>query len=193
MNIAMVARKGGAGKTTLSAALFESLRQAGKVVGAVDWDPQGTLTKFRKCTGTIEEAIDPDFVIYDTPPDLSHPATSAALLAADVVLVITSPSPADMWECSEAVRRAKDLAPNARLRLLVNKARKNTTLTNLVSDSAKGIEAELLDSMLSQRECYQHMLVHGWKALDAAAQKEVLQLTLNVLALVASSNPRRGA
>jgi hypothetical protein len=37
--------------------------------------------------------------------------------------------------------------------------------------------------MLSYRECFQHAIAHGWKALDPAAREEVLQLALAVLSL----------
>ena len=45
--------------------------------------------------------------MYDTPPNLDHTATATAVREADIVLVVTSPSPADIWEAEDAVKFAK--------------------------------------------------------------------------------------
>lgn len=45
MNITLLAKKGGVGKSTLSILLYEAFRQAGKSVSLKDWDAQGTSTK----------------------------------------------------------------------------------------------------------------------------------------------------
>jgi len=37
--------------------------------------------------------------------------------------------------------------------------------------------------MLSARECYQHAIAQGWKALDPAAREEALQFALALLSL----------
>ena len=36
---------------------------------------------------------------------------------------------------------------------------------------------------LSARECYQHAIAQGWKALDSQAREEVLQLVVALLSL----------
>ena len=45
MNITILAKKGGVGKSTLSLLLYEAFRYAGKTVSIHDWDLQGTSTK----------------------------------------------------------------------------------------------------------------------------------------------------
>ena len=45
MNITLLAKKGGVGKSTVSILLYEAFRQAGKTVSIHDWDAQGTSTK----------------------------------------------------------------------------------------------------------------------------------------------------
>jgi hypothetical protein len=49
-----------------------------------------------------------------------------------------------------------------------------------VEEQAKKISAPMVKITLSQRECYQHALGHGWKALDAAAKEEVLGFAVAV-------------
>jgi hypothetical protein len=57
-------------------------------------------------------------------------------------------------------------------------------LGRIVHESAQQVsEVPILPTMLSARECYQHALGQGWKALDSAAREETLQLTLAVLTL----------
>jgi hypothetical protein len=36
---------------------------------------------------------------------------------------------------------------------------------------------------MSFRECYQHAIGQGWKALDASAREEVLQLVVTLFSL----------
>jgi chromosome partitioning protein len=93
--------KGRVGKSTVSILLYEAFRQAGNTVSMRDWDAQGTSTKSLELihVGTPRvEVKTPNIVIFDTPPSLEHNATATAVRSADVVLVVTSPSPADIWK-----------------------------------------------------------------------------------------------
>lgn len=188
MNIAMVAKKGGVGKSTVSILLYEALKQAGKAVSIRDWDAQGTSSKaLRFITNNAVNGSRPgsgaDIVIYDTPPNLEHTATATAVRTADIVLVVTSPSPADIWEAEDAATFVRSRNSGSQVRLLFNKVRRLTVLGRLVEESAKEVSVPALSTTISARECYQHAIAQGWKALDSAAREEVLQLTVSVLAL----------
>jgi chromosome partitioning protein len=185
MTIALLAKKGGVGKSTLAVLLHESLRQAGKSVAIRDWDAQGTSNKALHLIGGQKEQAGAsyDVVIIDTPPNLSHVATAAAVQNATTVLVVTSPSPADLWEANAAAQYALAKNPQATVRLVFNKVRRGTLFGRLVHESAKQVEVPALSTMLSARECYQRALGQGWNALDHAAREEVLQLTLAVFTL----------
>jgi chromosome partitioning protein len=184
MNIALLAKKGGVGKSTLSILLREAFTHAGKSVFLRDWDTQGTASKALDQI-TRSTPLSPngkaDIVIYDTPPNLAHTATATAVRSADVVLVVTSPSPADIWEADDAVQFANSRNNKALIRVVFNKVRKTTILGRLVDESAKQISVPALPVMISSRECYQHALAQGWRALDSAAREEVLQLTVALL------------
>src|SRR5271169_5155551 len=115
MNITLLAKKGGVGKSTLSLLLYEAFRQAGKSVSIHDWDAQGTSSKAMELISALDppakigapvKAAKAEILIYDTPPSLEHNATATALRAGDIVLIVTSPSSADIWEADEAVRFA---------------------------------------------------------------------------------------
>src|SRR5580658_10819453 len=139
MKIALLAKKGGVGKSTVSILLYEAFRQAGKSVSIHDWDAQGTSSKSLELIhggnrpGKTENA---SIVIYDTPPSLEHTATATAVRSADFVLVVTSPSPADIWEADDAVRFVQAKNPRATVRVIFNKVRKATVLGRLVDESA---------------------------------------------------------
>src|SRR5260370_4885181 len=187
MNIALVAKKGGVGKRTVSLLLHESLRSAGRDVRIRDWDLQGTSTKalsiFSPAT-LASMATLASVTIMDTPPSLEHPATRSALEVADLILIPTSPSPADLWEAADAARFAQQTAPSKQIRLLFNRIRKGTVLSRIITDSATDICVQPLGKSLTQRECYQRLLAQGWKGLDGPAREEVLQLTVEVLGLL---------
>ena len=105
MNITLLAKKGGVGKSTVCILLYEACRQAGKTVSIHDWDTQGTSTKALELFGAQMPPAGrkADIVIWDTPPNLDHIATAAAVRNADIALAVTSPAPADIWEAEEAV------------------------------------------------------------------------------------------
>jgi chromosome partitioning protein len=184
MNIALLAKKGGVGKSTLAVLLHEAFTHAGKTVFLRDWDSQGTSSKaLAQIAGSPPSAhnVRTDVVIYDTPPNLDHTATATALRSADIILVVTSPSPADIWEADDAVEFARNRNSKATVRLVFNKVRKTTILGRLVKESAKGLSVPVLPVTVSARECYQHALAQGWRALDSAAREEILQLTVALL------------
>jgi chromosome partitioning protein len=184
MNITLLAKKGGVGKSTISLLLHEAFRRAGRSVSLHDWDAQGTSSKaLELILGTesrtpLKEA---EIVLYDTPPNLEHIATATAVRDADIVLVVTSPSPADIWEADEAVRFVKAKNPSAKVRVIFNKVKKATVLGRLVEESAKQLSVPVMSVTLSARECYQHAVAQGWKALDAAAKQEVLELIVALI------------
>jgi cellulose biosynthesis protein BcsQ len=184
MNITLLAKKGGVGKSTLSLLLYESFRQTGKSVSMHDWDAQGTSSKALELILGADAAhrdAKAEIAIYDTPPDLKHTATATAVRNADIALIVTSPSPADIWEADEAVQFVQEKNPSAKIRVIFNKVRRTTVLGRLVEESAKQLSVPVLSATLSARECYQHAVAQGWKALDSAARQEVLQLIVAML------------
>ena len=79
MKITLLAKKGGVGKSTVSILLYEAFRQAGKSVSLHDWDAQGTSSKALELIlgpDASKQPVEPDIVIYDTPPNLDHTATA---------------------------------------------------------------------------------------------------------------------
>ena len=132
-NIALIAKKGGVGKSTGTILLYEALRQAGRNVAIKDWDAQGTSTKTLRLITAEKPEVNgkPDIVIWDTPPSLEHTATGTAVRNADIALVVTTPGMADSWEAEEAVLFVRNRNPKAVVRVVFNKFRKATVLAPL--------------------------------------------------------------
>ena len=190
MNITVLARKGGIGKTHTCLLLHEALRQAGKTVRVHDWNSeQGTFTKaFRSIYGHMPPVSGEfEYNIWDTPPDLEMTATETAVLNAEVALVIGSPEPADMWEIADAVDFVLQKNPAATLRVVFNKMQKGRLLSRFVEDYAKTLKAATLPIMLNTRECYKHAIAQGWSALDSGAREEAFQLALAVASLTVNA------
>lgn len=158
------------GKSTVSLLLHEGLKEAGKSVAIRDWDGQGTSNKALDLIGGTKAMSSKgyDVLIYDTPPNLTHTATKTAIQAADVVIVVTTPSPFDVWEAKEAGQFVRELRPEVPLLALFNKVRRATLLGRLVDDNAKSLTIPALPVMLSARECYQHA---GLRRLACARQR----------------------
>src|SRR4051794_21590534 len=106
MKVALVNGKGGAGKTTVAILLGCALAEAGKNVAIDDTDPQRTATQWVEALGDVLHMAGsqkPGDVIIDTPPRLDSPSVIAAIRTADVVIVPTSPSPADLFTSRDTV------------------------------------------------------------------------------------------
>jgi chromosome partitioning protein len=111
--IAFVTQKGGSGKSTLCIDLAVAARQAGKAVCILEMDRQATIsdwTELRKSEPPEVALIDAtqiaavltrlaehdyDFVFIDT-PGVDSPGTLAAMRAADLCIVPSRPTPADL-------------------------------------------------------------------------------------------------
>lgn len=186
MKIALIANKGGVGKTTLTLLLCEAIRQTGQSVAVRDMDNlQGSATKaLERFSGVLAEpGVQYDHLLIDTPPSLVAAGTAAATQEADIVLIPTSPSPFDIWEAEKAVQFAKAKNPAAIVRIVLNKTRTGTLLTAALSDSLKGTSTPALPVTVADRQSYQHLSLGGWAALDPKAEKEALQFTVAVTSL----------
>jgi cellulose biosynthesis protein BcsQ len=196
VKIALIANKGGIGKTTLCLLLDEAFRQAGRSVAVRDLDnPQGTASKALAAFGATREQPGQSYehLLMDAPPALASPASAAAATTAEVILIPATPSPADIWEARKAVEFAQRKNPWAALRVIVNRLRAGALLTGALEESLQGVGAPLLPARIAERQCYQHLLLKGWPALDPRAAQEALQFSEAVLQLGGQPGPESKA
>ncbi len=186
MVIAFCNGKGGAGKTTLSVLLGCALADAGRRVGLVDRDPQRTATRWMQHNQPVGfelavDGVDYGAVIIDTPPRLESPEVQRSLAEADKVVLVSSPSPADLWTSQDTVQVIRQHHPKQKAALLFNQVQKQTLLARDLDPLAERIGLPALRHSVSRRQSYQHAMLLGWKALDAGAREEILQVALEII------------
>lgn len=111
MNIVFLDGKGGAGKTTLSVLFALALHDAGHRPAARDLGPQGTASKWLDLAsqkGEFGKHEHPNATIFDTPPRVDSPELLKVARLADKILLISSPSPADIFAPKDTVERIVD-------------------------------------------------------------------------------------
>ncbi len=185
MNIVFCNGKGGAGKTTLSALLGCALVDAGRRVAIEDRDPQRTATRWIEETGPgLEVAVKDqvyDATIVDTPPRLDSPLLHEALRRADRVILVSSPSPADLWTSQDTVKVIREHYQGDKAAVLFNSVQRNTTLAKELPNLGARLDLTVLNRQIGRRQSYQHAMLLGWSALDAKAREEILQAAIEIL------------
>lgn len=126
MNVIVFAsRKGGSGKSTLTAHIAAQAQKSSRPCLLIDADPQGSLTLWHGLRGTGEPVLrsaqrgvsdilkaakrDYDWVFIDTPPTISA-LVNDAIRSATLVVIPTRPTVFDL----NAVRETIDLCRGAR-------------------------------------------------------------------------------
>ena len=165
--------------------LHEAIRQTGQTVAVRDYDAQGSASKALARFGGTKEALGKNYnvLLIDTPPSLTLAATAAAVSDADIILIPTSPSPVDVWEADEAAQFSRSKNRTAIIRIVLNRTRTGTLLTEAVHQSLGKVAEQILPVTLADRQSYQHAVLGGWDALDSKAEKEMFQLTVAVTSL----------
>lgn len=209
LTVAVASLKGGVGKSTLALNLASCLHVAGHKVLVVDADSQGTCRAWaavaasaghdgppvvaldgaalRRDLGRVAAGF--DVVVLDAPPRLG-PEARAAMLAADLVLVPTTPGAADVWALRETLavlEDARTMRPELAAAVVLNRADR-TTLAKLSHDAAASLGVPLLPATLAARVAFGEATLAGKGVVTYApgslAAREVEAFTAAVLAAV---------
>lgn len=184
--IAVAQRKGGAGKSTVSATLATALAEAGKRVALLDIDPQRSLARWDQQRGESKKAWplhfeapsgwrlpatlerlkrEQDYILMDTAP---HDDTDArlAIRGADLVLVPLQPSAADLWSMDATL----DLAKQERrpVQLLLNRVPAAGRLREQIEAALHQRNLPVLDAVLGNRTAYAQAFMSGLGVVEAA-------------------------
>lgn len=211
--IALVAEKGGVGKTTIALDLAVTAVRKGHKAAVIDVDPQASASKWTDRRSDefpwvvpthavrIASAIDQakaqgvDFVVIDTPP---HSATEAAEAArrADLVLLPVEPHLFSL----ETVAKQADLlkvAGNPPAFYVVNKAPTQGTEAESAIDYIKQQGFSVCPMILHSRAAHRHAANLGKTAAefepDSKAALESLQLYMYTIRLLNSEERKSHA
>ncbi|KAF0224507.1 MAG: chromosome partitioning [Rhodospirillaceae bacterium] len=179
--ITVAQQKGGAGKSTITAQLAVTFAQAGKRVGVVDIDPQGSLAMWfevrkmlvdpggagitflqasgwRLSTELDRMKRDLDVILVDSPP---HAETDVriAVRAADLILVPMQPTPLDLW----ATQPTLDLAKKEKSVAIVvfNRTPSKGKLVDAVKGKILQADMPVAESVLGNRVAFAASMMEG--------------------------------
>ena len=204
--IAVVGNKGGAGKTTLSVNLAAGLTRQAKIA-VVDADPQGSALHWHAIADDDERALpvyeassdlasqatelldDFEYVIFDCPPSVHAPQTSAVLQFGNLALIPVQPSPVDLWatvHIEHAIALAHENNPALRSMLVINQLEARTTLSRLVREVLAEIALPVANTALRRRAVYRNSALEGKSVFDmgrrgAGAAEELEQLIREII------------
>ena len=143
--------KGGSGKTTVTILLASALKEAGHDVAVLDTDPQRTASRWISETGGVELAQSGKSygaLFIDTPPRLESKQLAESITRADVVVVVSSPSPADLFTSRDTGELITQLKATKRSRLLFNQVQPGTILARDLAELARAVDRRASDSRM---------------------------------------------
>lgn len=176
--------KGGAGKTTTTILLGLALAEAGHPAFVVDLDSQQTATRWiADGKLPLSENKRAATILVDTPPRLDDAKLQKHIQESDTIIVVSSPSPADLFTSQDTAELVRSLGAAERTHLLFNQVQDGTLLSRGLEDTASRIGLQPLKNILTRRQCYQHAVLLGWNALPAKAKDEVFKVALEIASL----------
>jgi chromosome partitioning protein len=169
LTITVAHLKGGSGKTTTAAFLAHALADTGRRVLALDTDPQGTLLRWSqlgkwtipvrhiqqpKVDRTIEGMYLDDFdtLVIDTAPYGNKGSMAGAMRIADVILLPTAPTMAEVDRVKSTYGAAREVRAEDRVRILLNRTIYNAGSTRSVRAAMVGAGRKVLNAEIPRRE-----------------------------------------
>lgn len=188
MVITLCNQKGGAGKTTLTLLLAMALEDIGRRVAIVDRDPQLTSTRAIQHLNSLDlskielvsEVGNHDVTFIDTAPRLDD-VLGTAIQSADRVILVSSPSPADLWSTQQSrdfvLSHIRSQAKNG---ILFNSVVKGAKISRDLEELARHIGLPALRNCVVRRQCYQYAILQGWSALKGVERDEIKSAALEI-------------
>ena len=212
--ITLASRKGGAGKSTLTAQLAAQCQASGKRTLVIDADPQGSLSLWHSLRRdgalklvTPERGLDralafamiegTDYVFIDTAPTM-WVVVQEAIRVATLVLIPARPGFFDLAAVRETVKTARERSKPYAVVINAAPVKRDEKESALVAQSRayfEGLQIPVWSGQISQRAGFQSTLAAGASAAEigpaTAAGVEIAKLWSAVERSVAAINNAR--
>jgi chromosome partitioning protein len=194
--IAIISKKGGAGKTTLAIHLAAAARRAGRISLLIDTDPQASASQWAEWRqGAPPEVIDSappripakiaaaaalgaELIVIDTPPHADLAASKAAECA-DLVLIPCRPSAFDLAAMRTTIRLVELLARPAFVVFTAGPPHAPHIFAD-ARELVAGFGGQICPIILPDRAAYRHVVAAGQTVFELGpggkAAREIEQL-----------------
>ena len=175
-------QKGGTGKTTLTMNFAVGLSKLGRTL-VIDADPQGSAGQWAGLSpedkpfpvsviavaGTLAREIVPfrqdyQYIVIDCPPTLETEVTHQAMMAADVVLIPTLPSPVDLWasvRLASTIEQIKMTKPDFKAYLVINQLEPRSAISRGMQQALSEFNIPALENSIRRRAIYRNSALEG--------------------------------
>ena len=184
MRIAFVSGKGGVGKSTLCYGVALALAQAGKAVSIEDLDPQESVSGWVDLERDQLEELGGEVVCIDTRPAIDDGSVTNAIREADVIVMPSTPSPADLTAgraTADVIRSHK--RRKAKAIVVLNRMKRRTFFSEHAREVVGALGIKPARTTIPERQCVQRLVLGGWMAMDLDTRAEFLRLSIELLSL----------
>lgn len=175
--VALVNRKGGVGKTTLTMSVASALSRQSKVL-VLDADPQASLLQWGdQCNGfafdvepfdLAQESIPDggyDYIIIDFPPGFTDEEFNRHLARLTQILVPVNASPLDLWATVSFATlldsSAKEQGLLVRSFLVFNQIERDNRFAASAIGAARGLGIRVAKTIVGKRAVYRNAALEG--------------------------------
>jgi chromosome partitioning protein len=180
--IAFVNGKGGVGKTTCATLLAATLKDVGFSVSIEDRDPQGSATTAANVFGLLT-GTEGQIIIVDTAPNIAAPETLDAIRSADLVILVTTPSPLDLATTAATARRIQD-ERRGETRVLFNLVQTTNRFFNEMAGIAQEYPFPTLKNFLTRRTSFQVAQIASLKGIPGPHKEEIIKVAIEIAKLL---------
>ncbi len=175
-------QKGGTGKTTLAMNFAAGLAQRGRTL-VIDADPQGSAGQWAgvapddkpfpvsviAVAGNLGREInrfreDYQHIVIDCPPTLETDNTRQSMMASDIVLIPTLPSPIDLWasvRLASTIEQIKMSRSDFRAYMIINQLEPRSAISRGMQQALSEFNIPALSNHLRRRAIYRNAALEG--------------------------------
>lgn len=176
MNILVINRKGGVGKTTICDELMFSLERSGINSVYIDLDEQNSSIHIDQSNN----ADTADVIVIDTPGALSADVRNW-MESADIIVIPTNSSGRDIPMMIETLESARNYAPNAKRVVVANNFNRFRAATEFMQVLHEVTTRDEIIATITHGEAFQTAFSEDKSIFDVAPKTKVALTTLETI------------